>query len=784
MEVRFNQIHDIVLEALSFEEYQLNFLNVIGKWYFNFLSSNNKKLTLHIPKYKEEIINVIYDYTRLFSLTYRLINKQELTDFDSTCLFNVFDYNKKKNNFYDSDSTFDFVRQEGNFLIWSNNIVVSKKRFIPIFQKKQIENSNWIDIYNTFKLFRIIERGNLINRPILINFEEDLCLSLSTGEHTKTDEIVLFNTINWDSNKMTDDDAIEYEDDLRNQDFSHQITIRYPYHKNIHSYLFNIGRQCFDLIFNSRFYYQNISEDDIILLPTELFQEEVIVNNFSSKFTIIDTSHSLELFNALSGFKELWQEYEFNKYTTPFPKYFFLFINHSLSKDEWLEIFISDYPDVAEKPIINNIIKIIDLIHELDWSKQFISQTKEFVLLLPEIRGLRKKRLYKALNSFKNYLFNNNTNVVFVENNEDFDYKEYKNLLLLDGFNIINLVNILQQNEDCKILIPDFIYYSYQPWLKYHLLNYHFEPLLNSKRESLDEGFIENNQKFSREKDKMIKNIKSGIVEYREKYIMEEYDVEREEKLIDSEDIIPRNDEELEIGATFSEKVNDKELLIVTTKNITYRLRGSNEVLLQKNYVRSCRASKLKVKDSFISMTEIRNAIDKDTIVNKLSKLPNSVVNFQLELSKSTGIYKILEKLGLEYKNEKYFNEKYVLKEEVCTREKFILPKRKRHWKIICEYLGISSNDMLQAWISHYGRKHINEIKELYKFIFNFCIENNYLGEIENPKLITEIAEYLETKKNVFENEDEVNTLELAKSITSSIINELSFHEIKEINIV
>jgi uncharacterized protein YozE (UPF0346 family) len=49
-----------------------------------------------------------------------------------------------------------------------------------------------------------------------------------------------------------------------------------------------------------------------------------------------------------------------------------------------------------------------------------------------------------------------------------------------------------------------------------------------------------------------------------------------------------------------------------------------------------------------------------------------------------------LEKHGLVYKNEKYFNEKYVLKEEDYTSENFILPKKKDNWKIICEYLGIN----------------------------------------------------------------------------------------------
>ncbi|MBK7669330.1 MAG: hypothetical protein IPJ32_19505 [Sphingobacteriaceae bacterium] len=105
--------------------------------------------------------------------------------------------------------------------------------------------------------------------------------------------------------------------------------------------------------------------------------------------------------------------------------------------------------------------------------------------MLPEIRGSKKKKLEKSLNSFRNYLLSNNTNTVFVENNEDYEYHQHHHLLVLEGFNIINLVNILQQNEDLQIVIPDFSLLNYQPWIKYQLLNYHFDVLLNPKRENL-----------------------------------------------------------------------------------------------------------------------------------------------------------------------------------------------------------------------------------------------------------------------------------------------------------
>lgn len=782
MEVIFNKIHDVVLEALNQQEKHSAFLKVVGKWYYNFLQSPDEKVTLHIPNYEEESINISYNYILLFSLTYRLINRPQLTAFENTCLFNVFSYDKRHNNFLNNEkSTIDFVKQDSDVLYWSDNVSISKGRFIPVFIKEQVENSNWSDIYNTFKLFKVIHNKGLIKHPILINFREDLCLCLSTGDRIKAGQFVQFKTINWDPKTSTQEDAIEIEEELLSQDFTNQISVKYPYHKNIHSYLLDVGKKRMGLVFNSRFYYQNIVDTDIYLLPKEIHENELIFEDYFSKFKIIDTNHSLPLFKALSEFRIAWQTYEFNKFTTPFPKYWFLFINQSIPKDEWFEMFKTDYPDVSERPIIRSFKEIIDLMHNLNWGKQFIEGIKDPVILLPEIRGLKKKKLEKSLNSFKNYLLSNNCKTVFVENNDDYKYSLHKNLLVLDCFNIINLINILQLNVDLHIVIPDFLYYNYQPWIKYQLLNYQFDALLNSKRELLDPNFIINKEKFTNQRSELIKSIKSDVIKYHKKYSFEEEIVIIEENLSTNEDIVFRNEEEIEISLANKEKTTETELQIETTTGKVFKFKSSNQILIQRTSIISCRASYLLPGDSFISFNEIYSVIDKDAIINKLSLIPDSVIDFQIELGKKSDVYQTMEKYGLVYKSEKYFNDKYVLKEEEYTSEKFILPKKKDNWKIICEYLGINSIDMNQAWISHYGRSHINEIKGIYKHIFNLCIDEDYLSEAENPILINKIAEFLEEKKELFENGEGANIIDLSKSIISAIINELPFHQVKEI---
>ena len=273
---------------------------------------------------------------------------------------------------------------------------------------------------------------------------------------------------------MSEEAVIEYEDELCNQDIKNLISIRYPYHKNIHGYLLDIGKKKFDLIFNSRFCYYAMQDNDVVLLPKELDSVKSIPIVSIVNFEILNTNHSVELFNLLDGFYNNWKEYDFNKFTTPFPKYWLLFINPSIDKEDWFEMFKLDYPNVAEKPIINEIKKIIYLIHALDWGRQIIKEIKKPVLLLPDIKGARKKKLEKSLNSFKHYLTKLNSKVVFVENDDNYDYADYSEVLLLDAFNIINLANIFQKNNELKVLTPDFLYFHYQPWIKYHILDYHY----------------------------------------------------------------------------------------------------------------------------------------------------------------------------------------------------------------------------------------------------------------------------------------------------------------------
>ena len=183
-------------------------------------------------------------------------------------------------------------------------------------------------------------------------------------------------------------------------------------------------------------------------------------------------------------------------------------------------------------------------------------------------------------------------------------------------------------------------------------------------------------------------------------------------------------------------------------------------------------------------MNEINSVIDKDAIINKLSRIPDTVINFQTELGKKSEAYQTLERQGLAYNSEKYFNDTYVINTNDYTIERFKLPKKKDNWKIISEYLGINNTDLNQAWISYYGRRHSNQIKDIYRKILYLCIDGEYLSELENPILIKKIIKLLDDNIEIFDEGEGTNTIELAKSIVSAIVNEISFHQVKEIKIL
>lgn len=770
-EIEFIKINNVVVEYLDKENDTE--LEIIGSWYFRFLESDEKKFSLHLPSYTVEFTNLAFTYIRVFTVVLNFLKQNKLTNFKDTCLFNIFNESSRANI---DNLTLDFLEEKDNLALWGEDTLTKLEEFLPVFNKEElIEFGNPKTIKNTFKLFKAIRDLKIIISPQLINLQEKI-LSFNNIDNNLDNELISENLLLIENN-LDDDSAIELEDELIDKELNNRICVKYPYSKKSHPYLMDVGKKKFKLVFNNRFAYNDILGEDIYLLENETKLSTQLAYN------IVDTKHSTELYELFKNFKEHWTNLELNKYINPFPKYWFLFLNPSLSKEEWLIQFKKDFPTVAEKPIIKIVESIINEVINLNWIKDEITGSTK--ILFPELKSNRKKRLEFIYNNFKNYINTINQKVEFISN---LDLNNYENVIVLDSFNIIDLVNKNQcdYRSAINIVVPDFIYFGYQPWIKYHLFNYQFTPLLSGLREILDTNFISNKEKIEDLRTEIVNEIKSEFKIYKNKYKEEEQKVDppvEQDENPSEEDIEFTNEEEVENADLIKER-NEKVTLISINQNLENELTISSteKVLLQKDTLLYVKAGNLKIGDLIIRTSDISKLYKTSDIYERLISIPDGISNYQNELFRKENSYQLLRKKGLSIDTEYHFKKKYLI--EHCHSDNFILPKIKRDRLIICDFLNISQSDLDRAFIAHYGRSEQNELKKMYKSIIDLLLENNWIGTIEDPNVVASVSELVNKYNNIFKTTDKVEVIEISKSIISTVLDQLKFTDISTIKTI
>ena len=166
--LEFIDIHNVVLDFL--EEKDDDNLKTIGFWYFNFLKSDNDKLRLQIPYYSKEFSITAFSYVRAFIIIFNLLKNHKLSDFEDTCLFDIFNYSENK---HIEELTLDYKTQKDNLVLWQDDTLTNLDAFLPVFKKEEIKNYNKARVIkNTFKLFKSIRNLNIIDSPIHIDINE------------------------------------------------------------------------------------------------------------------------------------------------------------------------------------------------------------------------------------------------------------------------------------------------------------------------------------------------------------------------------------------------------------------------------------------------------------------------------------------------------------------------------------------------------------------------------------------------------------------------------------
>jgi hypothetical protein len=763
--VRFTAIHEVVMDYLEIKRCEK--LQSIGYWYYKFLQSNTRELVCYLPYFEKTISHSSYRYIRAFTYIFGLLKQQRVTEFAGTCLFDIFN---ATSNSKISDLTLDYSKQSGGVILWGEYTKTKIDCFLPVFKKSEIiEIGERALIVDTFKLFKHIRKHKLIDFPILIDLKKTTLSFNNLDENFGTfisEKQYIVDT------RLDDDSAMNLEEELINEGFHNTIKIGYPYSKNPHNYLIDVGEKKFNLVFKNRFQHNDINNDDLYLLNDE--------TNLTIKtsFRVIDTNHNKSLYDLMTSFKEQWSALELNKFTTPFPKYWLLFLNNSLTQKEWLNQFKIDFPAVAEKPIINTVETIIEELIELNWIEKGIIDSVK--ILFPELKSNRKKRLEFVFSSFKNYVTSLHSEVEFIDS-ADFD--DMENVVVLDSFNIIDLVNkgLSSPKGEINVVVPDFLYFGYQPWIKLHLFNYQFAPLLNDLREKLDDSYISRKDEIERLKRETISEIKTDVKEYRAKY---EKDIKEEvEDLIPNlEDLEYTNSEEIEHVFSGVEE-EEKTILINQLLAGTIKIQSTEKVLVQKDSLVQVYASTLKKGDLFIRNEEILQLYKSDIFYEKLASIPQDVLKYQNQLFSQHNAYETLKRRGISYKHQNYFDNHYVL--EIYNDENFRIPRRKKDWAIICEFLNISDSAQQLAFIAYYGRNKQNLLRQMYESIIERLLENNWIGIIEDPSIVKSVSEIVNRYSDIFTQVLEYSTIEeIAESIISTILQQLTFTEIQSIKVV
>ena len=764
--IKSKKIHSVIIDFLKLENnYEIDKLEILGNWCFRFLISSEEKLNLHIPFYSVDLTLLAYRYVRCFTLLYNLSKQDKITQFEGTCLFDIFNKSKRPDI---NDLILDFLSQKDDLNLWSDNILTKSDRFLPVFDKKEIiEIVDSKTIRNTFQLFKSIRNSEIIEFPIQINLKEQI-LSFNNindvdGDFISEKQFLL-------TTRMHRKEAIQRKKEIT-VDFKNCISVKYPYSIKPTFPLTEIGQKKLNLVFNNRFAHNDILENDIFLLKNE----NSLKTNL--KYTIVDTDHNKELYDIFKYFREAWGSLTINKFTTPFPKYWLLFLNPSLAKEEWVEQFKKDFPAIAQNPIITTIEKIIEQIIELNWIEKVI--TDKTKILFPELKSNRKKRLEVVYDNFRKYVCSLNPNVKFIDS---IDSCNYENVIVLDAFNIIDLVNKndSKNGAEINITVPDFLYFGYQPWIKYHLFNYQFTPLITGLRNTLDDNYNLNIEEIEKLKALLINEIKSDLKIYRSKYKEEVKENEEGNEDHSSEDIEFNNDEESENADEENENNNDS---VIVNQNLGTELTisSSEKVLIQRDYLLDVKAGSIQVGDFMIRYSDIMELYISNDFYDNLANIPKNVMEFQHELFKTKNVYEKLRKEGVSYVGQQYFDSTYVVE---TIGDNFKIPRRKNDWEIICKHLSISKSDQLLSFIAYYGRSRRNELIKMYKSILNLLLENNWIGSLGNSEIVTAVAKIVGQFDFIFKDVIDFSSTNEAESLINIILNQITFTEIRTIKTI
>ncbi len=763
-------IHSTVLATFP-ESTDGSHLYTIGQWYFKFLSSEEDKVTLTFPYYNKKLVEKSFLYCKTFLLALRLAQQSEIKNFEGLSLFDINKY-RKNPRLQVQDYILDYLKEDHSSILWQNNTLTSKNRFLPVFKRCQLISKNLLrDIDESFHLFSAISQSQLITFPVFIDLTTSFLTLRNNNEEIRS--MVRFLDVDILTSDNPSDIATQAKL-LRSLSYSDQIILRYPYHRNIHTWLIQSHSKTIELNFNTRFYFDPTlnKRKEVIFLPLELRKRSrfPIVHPIKY-FQIYSTGHDKVMFDLFLDLKDEWDQCGLNKFLEPFPKYWLMFVNRGKNVEEWKNLFSKTYPSANRLPIINKVYHLIEELWHLDWISNYLKNASESInFVFPEMVGHKEKRLELAYNFFQNYVRSMDSSTTFST-----EVVHDRNNQVLNGFDLISTVNILQETCGENFLLPDFMFFSYRPWLLFYIYLFQKEALVNDTRERLDLFEKKHIERSLEELKEVSAFTKVELKKYHSKFSIPEEDLSDYEESLPEEDFDMNDDEDnyQPRNISLDTKISDK--ILITTREKSVELHPSDKIYTYNLSLKEISAEELKPGDLFFTVKDSSELVKKESFLSKWTDIPEEVKLYQSLLYENNDAYYDLNRMGLNYAGgEKYFKTNYCLQRHEISENKFILPRKRKYWKIICEFLGIDSHTMNMAFVAYYGRTKSENIKTLIKDIFKLMIERNLFDQLHTPETIVEISKIVKKYEFIFEKVEDFNLDEITESILKSISKELT----------
>ncbi|HEV8514874.1 MAG TPA: hypothetical protein VGQ59_16430 [Cyclobacteriaceae bacterium] len=747
-------------------------LSTIGRCYYSFLESDQTSLSLKVPAFDSGDQQCYTEYILYSDLLFKLLNKQKAFDFANSALFDVFRYLDARNK--SSDFSLPFNKIDNANLRFGQDTVLSPQRFFPVFNVQQISSTLYNEpVFDAFHLFSAVAKHRVINHPVLIDLEKDLTIFVSRSFHTPSKKLL--------TKAIAGASFRDYEQldsfftSLRVLDVSKSIFYKYPYASNISSVFYTELKSSrkFELSFGTRLQYQEIKANEVFLTPSEIYDEaEGDVSKLLGGIEVVETGHSKELFIKLVDLKESWKSIE-NHFKTPFPAKWLMCVNTTKDVSYWQKQYYLDFPGV-QRSLRQDVDEVIKMIYDLDWSSSFLASPLVADAVLPS------SALYREATSSFRFRMQESFNAVI-----DFDdllngKATDSEIVVLDPFNVTMLSNMVHLTNRYRIrtIVPDFLYYAHQPFLKYLIARHQYDAVLLGARPRVDTNHETLAAKWKSKKSELLLEIRTKIKKYRSVYLGEQNEeIEAEPPVDFSFDPLLEHEVASLLAERESRSVeNNYDILITTENGAELTLKPKTKVLLEeRGFLLTTNACVLEKDMRFVPLGDVTANLDRESITNKLSSMPPKALKWRDSLKEktrsATQVYSLLKNSGLSI-SLGWFESEWLGTPEGTI----LLPRGYNDWAIVCGYLNIE--DVERAWDCYKCRKNENAMKRAYSSIINYIAPKDAFGVNVDEDVLEHVASLYENHTGILSADSGKDRISNARSIVNGISKNLLLHRV------